>query len=211
MFRLGPPRKYVSVHAWHPISPRIIGYVEADSIDKIRLMPGRKYYMNRQSDFDSVGDFHRKFNLATSDTIELHLMDPDTFLYRYDFLLEELHELLKAYRARDIAGVADALADLVYVALGTAHLSGIPFDEVFAEVQRANMTKERAKGAGDGRSKRGHSLDVVKPEGWKAPDIAGVLAEHVRTRREAQLAAQPAGPGGIGPEVEAWPNGQSLS
>jgi len=41
------------------------------------------------------------------------------------------------------------------------------------EVQRANMSKVRA--SSESQSKRGSSLDVIKPEGWRGPDIQGVL------------------------------------
>jgi predicted HAD superfamily Cof-like phosphohydrolase len=128
------------------------------------------------SDFDSVGRFHTKFGLPTATPgSPPRIVDDSTFLFRYQFLQEELQELLSSHRAGDVAGVADALVDLVYVALGTAHMYGIPFDDVFAEVQRANMSKERASGACDYRSKRGSNLDVVKPEGWIPPDVAGAI------------------------------------
>jgi predicted HAD superfamily Cof-like phosphohydrolase len=130
-----------------------------------------------KSNFQSVGDFHEKFGLPVTGHSPLTIIDNSAFLFRYQFLMEELQELLSAHRSNNLAGVADALADLVYVALGTAHMYGIPFDEVFEEVQRANMTKERSKGSGDDRSKRGSSLDVVKPIGWKAPDINKVLKD----------------------------------
>ena len=43
------------------------------------------------------------------------------------------------------------------------------FDSAFYVVHRANMLKERAKSAAD--SKRGSSLDIVKPPGWQPPAI----------------------------------------
>lgn len=125
--------------------------------------------------FRDVGVFHEKFGLPVAGEFPPTVLDPEAFMFRYQFLQEELHELLGAHRAGDLAGVADALADLVYVALGTAHFYGIPFDDVFAEVQRANMSKERAADVSDPRSKRGSGLDVVKPEGWTPPDIRAVL------------------------------------
>lgn len=127
--------------------------------------------------YDLVGEFHQKFGLPTAgvEHADPGLPGNDTFLFRYRFLQEELHELLRAYHEQDLVGMADALADLVYVALGTAHFCRFPFDEVFTEVHRANMQKERANGRSDGRSKRGHALDVVKPEGWRPPDVSGVL------------------------------------
>lgn len=130
------------------------------------------------SDFQSVGEFHKKFRLPVagdSASTGPRMIDDETFLYRFQHLHEELHELMRAHRDRDLSGVADALVDLVYVALGTAHFYGIPFDEVFAEIQRANMSKERADGVNDPRSKRGSAFDVVKPAGWRPPDIAGII------------------------------------
>jgi len=127
------------------------------------------------SDFNAVGLFNLKFGLPVAGVAAPEMIDDETFLYRYQHLHEELHELVKAQRDRNLVDIADALADLVYVALGTAHFYGIPFDAVFAEVQRANITKARAVSAKDPRSKRGSAFDVVKPEGWKPPDIAGVL------------------------------------
>lgn len=127
-----------------------------------------------KSQFEMVGDFHRKFNLViTEDTRPVEIISHEAFLFRYQFLHEELQELLRAHRRGDIVEVADALVDLVYVALGTAHLYGIPFDEIFLEVQRANMTKCRAISKND--SKRESQLDVVKPTGWKPPDVEGIL------------------------------------
>lgn len=136
--------------------------------------------------FEMVGEFHRKFGLPTTpapgcaswDKRPPALLEPDAFLFRLQFMYEELGEVLAAYRAGDLVGVADGLADLDYVVAGTAHMMAIPHDAVVKEVQRANMAKERATGADDGRSKRGSALDVVKPAGWTPPDVAGVLRRH---------------------------------
>lgn len=135
--------------------------------------------------YDIVGEFHRKFGLpvAGGESAEPGLPGYDVFLFRYRFLQEEMNELLRAYHEQDLTGVADALADLTYVALGTAHFCGLPFNEVFAEVQRANMQKERASGSFDNRSKRGHALDVVKPEGWQPPDVVGALSGKLKIQR----------------------------
>lgn len=73
-------------------------------------------------------------------------------------------------------GSFDALIDLVYVALGTAHILGYPWQEGWDLVQKANMAKVRAKPDGSD-SLRHSSFDVVKPEGWTAPDIAGLLRQ----------------------------------
>jgi hypothetical protein len=128
--------------------------------------------------FTDVGVFHHKFGLHSvshEGAGPTDLVTDDVMEYRRAFMQEELDELMGAWRVGDLAGVADGLVDLVYVALGTAHLLGLPWQQLWDEVQRANLAKERATSAADERSTRGHSLDVVKPTGWTPPDIAGVL------------------------------------
>lgn len=71
----------------------------------------------------------------------------------------------------------DALVDLVYVAVGTAYLQGFDFDEAWRRVHAANMRKTRA--APDGAdSLRGNAADVVKPPGWRPPDLSDLVSEH---------------------------------
>lgn len=126
--------------------------------------------------YRDVAEFHRKFGLPTAGPgVVPKLTAPSVSLFRTQFLEEELRELRTALDFDDLAGAADALVDLVYVALGTAHLLGLDFPAHWAEVQRANLAKERATSADDPRSKRGHHLDVVKPEGWLPPDHAAIL------------------------------------
>ncbi len=125
-----------------------------------------------KSAFQLVGEFHKKFNFSTSDNSG-DLPSTDLLLFRLQFLQEELMELTQAIRKRDTVELADALADIIYVALGTAHYCKLPFDQVFDEVHRSNMNKERA--LSEKQSKRGHLQDVVKPVFWQPPDIAGVI------------------------------------
>lgn len=74
--------------------------------------------------------------------------------------------------ARDVVGAADALADLVYVIYGMALESGIDLPAVLAEVQRSNMSKLAA----DGTPIYREDGKVMKGPGYRAPDIAAVLA-----------------------------------
>lgn len=153
-----------------------------------------------ESNFADVGRFHQKFGLSVSEGRPLHT-PREVLEFRMKFLLEEVLEFIQAagyqigfcdgdpenqhaphFEFRkvrdgvDHAGMFDALIDEVYVALGTAHLLGYPWQEGWDRVQTANMAKVRAKADGSD-SLRGSSFDVVKPEGWVAPDIAGLLRE----------------------------------
>jgi predicted HAD superfamily Cof-like phosphohydrolase len=69
--------------------------------------------------------------------------------------------------------MADALVDIVYVAMGTAYMMGLPWQQLWDEVQRSNMDKVRASDAS--QSKRKNSLDVVKPQGWVGPDLKRII------------------------------------
>lgn len=74
---------------------------------------------------------------------------------RTDFIQEELNEYSRAVENGDLAQVADALADMLYVILGTAVVFGIDLAPIFDEVHRSNMTKD--------------VLDPVTKKGGKGP------------------------------------------
>lgn len=69
----------------------------------------------------------------------------------------------------DFAAAVDALADIDYVVEGTRLEFGVQGDEIADEVHRANMDKFRGGARDDGKGK------TLKPEGWRPPDIVGVL------------------------------------
>lgn len=109
---------------------------------------------------------------------EPRIMPPDVMEFRLGHLKEELTEAADAAVAGDVEQLFDAMIDLIYVATGTLIMMGLDDEAIIAgwnEVQRANMSKKRVESAD--KSKRGHSYDVVKPEGWTPPDIAGVVVE----------------------------------
>jgi hypothetical protein len=112
------------------------------------------------------------------------LLDPDAMFGRVEMMLEEIKELMEAYRTRRvlsrpdaIAEITDALIDLVYFALGAAVMMGIPWDQCWDIVQEANMQKELVGNPSE--SKRHNVLDVKKPVGWVDPrfEIAVVLTK----------------------------------
>jgi predicted HAD superfamily Cof-like phosphohydrolase len=144
-------------------------------------------------EFRDVYDFHRKFELMASVTPR-HLTKRK-LKERVEFMLEELQEFASACGLyigagetgftqvgvydlnemadepvdQDLGDQADALVDLVYVALGSAVMLGLPWDALWSDVQRANMTKVR------GITHRGHAVDVKKPEGWQPPKTEEIL------------------------------------
>jgi predicted HAD superfamily Cof-like phosphohydrolase len=152
------------------------------------------------SNFTQVLEFHQQFELPIGATpkqlvrghsdyklgqmihtlklcenaIRLGRWETDEIAGRYQMMIEELREFMEAVLKGDLEAQADSLVDLVYFALGTAAMMGLPFDRLFVEVHRANMAKVRVESTEE--SKRLNKLDVKKPEGWQPPDIAGVLA-----------------------------------
>jgi len=87
----------------------------------------------------------------------------------------EASELREAMLAGDIVGIADGLADCLYVLWGTALTYGLGdvLPAVFAEVHRSNMTKDVARDAVPGDRK------LVKGRGYEPPRIAEILAVRV--------------------------------
>lgn len=131
-----------------------------------------------KSYFQDVGEFHAKFGLPiTRRDRPAAFPAPEVVKYRFQFMQEELTEFAEGCTENDLAKVADALADLVYVALGTAHYFGIPFEEVWQAVQQANMRKIRTLEP-NLEHKRGMVEVIRKPIDWEPPRITLLLNMH---------------------------------
>ena len=118
--------------------------------------------------FTDVKAFHRAFSQRIGEKPEL----PDSAerTLRMKLLAEEMYEYTVAENENDLVEIADALADIIYIACGTAVSYGIPLDAIFEEVHSSNMAK-----LVDGKVIYREDGKVKKPEGWMPPDIAGVL------------------------------------
>jgi predicted HAD superfamily Cof-like phosphohydrolase len=119
---------------------------------------------------DQVGEFHKAYGLPLRSRPTLEVGAAQIGL-RQALIEEEVGELAAAARAGDLVGIADALADIVYVAYGTAHVYGIDLDAVLDEVHASNMTKLGA----DGQPIRRADGKVLKGPDYRPPDIAAVL------------------------------------
>jgi len=134
---------------------------------------------------EDIEAFHLRFGLR-GPTIPQLLPSEELFEFRKGFMHEELTEFEEAHERGDLVEAADALIDLVYVAMGTAHMMGLPWDELWNDVQRANMEKVRAQAADE--SKRGTAFDVVKPPGWNPPQGAAIIARALRLEERKKAA-----------------------
>jgi predicted HAD superfamily Cof-like phosphohydrolase len=119
----------------------------------------------------AVAEFHRAFNLPMRRLPSIEI-DYALATLRVALLEEEVSEFVTASEKGDLIGITDALADIVYVAYGTALTYGIDLNSALREVHRSNMSKLGSDGTplirGDGK--------VLKSEHYFPPDIAAVLS-----------------------------------
>lgn len=127
-----------------------------------------------KTNHQDVFELHQKFELPITDSPRL--LTEDEFGYRLRFLREELGEFVTAHYNGNLPETADALVDLVYVALGTAIMMGLPWQPLWDAVHAANLAKERVTRVEE--SKRGSLMDLRKPETWAPPNLVEVLAKH---------------------------------
>lgn len=115
---------------------------------------------------DDVTAFHRAF--CPEQVASLPTMPGESVQnLRLNLIEEELDELDDAFQRGSITDVADAIADLLYVVIGTAVACGIAIQPVWDAVHEANMKKIGGERRADGKA--------LKPPGWQPPDIAGIL------------------------------------
>ncbi len=126
-----------------------------------------------------VRAFHLAFGLdARSTPTEV---SPALAAQRGDLLAEEAAEVAEVSVGGPLDRLAHELADVVYVAYGTALVHGIDLDAVIAEVHRSNMTKLGP----DGRVARRADGKVLKGDHYRAPDVARILRGQGWTAAEA--------------------------
>lgn len=108
---------------------------------------------------EMLEEFHKKHDIATQG-----FNDKDMWKLRSSLLKEECEEFAIASAIQDMVGMADALADVVYVAYGSAHKMGINLDACVEEVHRSNMTKDV-----------GPTGKAIKGLLYNSPNIASVM------------------------------------
>lgn len=107
----------------------------------------------------ALAEFHRAVEHPDTDSLWLRPTLHD----------EEHAELIEALASGDRAAIARELADVVYIAYGTAHVYGIDLDAAFFEVHRANMHKATA-------GIRRDDGKILKPLDFVPPDMTEAIA-----------------------------------
>lgn len=118
----------------------------------------------------ALGEFHKAFSLPIRETPGVSI-DENLAKLRVALLEEEVGEFVTASTDKNLIGIADALADIVYVAFGAALTYGIDLNAVLHEVHKSNMSKLGK----DRRPILREDGKVVKSEQYFRPDIESVL------------------------------------
>ncbi|MDG1761121.1 MAG: nucleoside triphosphate pyrophosphohydrolase family protein [Flavobacteriaceae bacterium] len=121
---------------------------------------------------DAVKEFHSAFGLGCLETPTAQLTKEKLKL-RFDLMAEENEEYLEAATNNDLIEVADALGDMLYILCGTILEHGMQdkIEEVFAEIQKSNMSKLGA----DGKPIYREDGKVLKGPDYFKPNIAKVV------------------------------------
>lgn len=106
-----------------------------------KLCPGKE--QEDATPDDELSELHTTLSALSMRMKRLASKADDKRLQRAYLMLEELTETVAALCDYDEVELADGLADLAYVVLGTAAQYRIPLWSVFEEVHRSNMTKGR--------------------------------------------------------------------
>ncbi|PKQ61622.1 nucleoside triphosphate pyrophosphohydrolase family protein [Labilibaculum manganireducens] len=120
---------------------------------------------------EKVNEFHEAFGV----NIEKEPVIPaiERCELRQNIIQEEVDELKVAWKSGNLVEVADALADIHYLIMGTVLEFGLQdkYAEIFSEVHRSNMSKLDKNGnpvyREDGK--------VIKSELYSKPEIAKIL------------------------------------
>ena len=99
------------------------------------------------------------------------MFDEDQAKLYMDLITEEYEETLNAFKEKDIVGVADGVADMVWVIMGLCSTLGIDFYRVWNAVYDSNMSKLE-----DGKIiKDPNTGKVLKPDTYFPPKIREAL------------------------------------
>ena len=125
-----------------------------------------------QKQLEGVKLFHQTFKVGFKDEPTGTLGNAKNKL-RYDLMKEENEEYLKAVQEDDLAEIADALGDMLYILCGTILEHGLQhkIESVFDEIQRSNMSKLGA----DGQPIFREDGKVIKGPAYSKPDFTKIL------------------------------------
>jgi predicted HAD superfamily Cof-like phosphohydrolase len=138
-------------------------------------------FITVKTDTDAVEEFHQIFGQYIG-TLDGTVVPQEVLKMRLKLIQEEvveelipaLEKLIQNWTLENLTEVADGLADAKYVINGCAVALGIPFDAIFNEVHRSNMSKRNADGTINYRD----DGKILKPETYSPPQIWKILLDH---------------------------------
>jgi predicted HAD superfamily Cof-like phosphohydrolase len=118
----------------------------------------------------SVFDDQARFMQACGQSVGTN--NEHQYVMYYTLIKEEVAELMAAERSGDRVERLDALIDILVVTIGAIHSMGADAEGAWNEVMRSNFDKiDPVTGS---VTKRGDGK-VLKPEGWKAPELSSFV------------------------------------
>ena len=113
----------------------------------------------------------KNFMTACDQTTNGSLDTQQYELYR-NLIAEEVGELNEAVKNNDRVEQLDALIDILVVTIGAIHSMGADAEGAWKEVLKTNLAKINPE---TGKVTKRNDGKVLKPEGWKAPQLAPYL------------------------------------
>lgn len=98
--------------------------------------------------------------------------NPQQYKMYTTLIEEEVDELYQAIRDNDKVEQLDALIDILVVTIGAIHSMGAPAQLAWNEVMQTNFAKIDPV---SGKVRKREDGKVLKPEGWKPPELAKFL------------------------------------
>jgi predicted HAD superfamily Cof-like phosphohydrolase len=131
-------------------------------IDYINESYGLKGADNMNKQYEMVRDFQERMGQPFAETPTV--MSNERRENRFEYMDEEL---LEFYDAKTVVDQADAMIDLIYLAIGTLVELGVKPEPLFEIVHNANMSKIWPDGKARLNPETGK---VVKPPGFIRPE-----------------------------------------
>ena len=152
------------LHGLTPLEMQAGASLAADMFDTAFVLPT-----------DLADDLPTKASLPNSEAASVFAKTMQFHIASYDELHEDL-EVDSAARKLYVTSILGAMSACCFTAAAYSGVTEELWDELWDDVQRANMSKERATKASD--SKRGSTFDVIKPAGWVGPRTDEIIAKH---------------------------------
>lgn len=153
-----------------------------------------KSQCDMQRDFMQYGDMF-KANAADGVRLAVSLIDEEVnkeLLTEVVYLLtaldktQELQNVGKLPNPEDLQElverltiVADGIVDSVYVLFQLANTLHLPFDALFAEVHRSNMSKFHRLEDGTIKAIKREDGKILKPESYSPPDLKSIIVREL--------------------------------